>query len=106
MTKAITKKLREKLPHRPPLTADELKHRYPWMVTGSLKGAGNNRTVSIRCQHPGCKRVRRTRTQDLFQVRFCKPHQRERDVLKSRERRKRWRKRDAERRRAMREGEP
>ena len=104
MTKRITKQLRDKLPHRPPISEAELIKRYPWVVRGSLKGTGNERTVSIKCQEKGCKRKRRTRTQDIFQVQYCKTHQLDRDAEKSRERRKRWREKDKLRRQAVKEG--
>lgn len=104
MTKQITKRLRKQLPPRPPMDEVDLIKRYPWVIPGSLKGTGNNRTVSIKCQHPACKLNRRTRTQDVFQVQYCKKHQEERDAEKSRARRKRWREKDKLRRQAVKEG--
>ncbi len=106
MTKQITKQLRKKLPDRPVLEEAELIERYPWIVPGSLKGTGNNRTIRISCQHPGCRKTRMTRPQDAFQVQLCHKHQAEQNAQKSRERRKRWRVKDKLRRKAVREGKP
>lgn len=87
------------------LTIEEICAKYPWVVPESLKGKGNNRTIVIQCQEAGCAKTRRTRTSSAYQVRFCRKHQRERDLALLALRRKRWKERDRAKRRAMREGE-
>jgi len=87
------------------MTAKELKDKYPWVV-GKIEGEGNDRTVLIKCTKRGCTNTRRTRTMDVFQVKLCEEHQMERNAEMLRIRRKRWRERDRQRRKAMREGEP
>jgi len=103
--KETTARLRQLFP-RKVMSATELKSRYPWMVRGSIQGEGEARTAEIACQHPGCKKHRRTRTMDLFQVRYCVKHQQERDTKLTTHRRNRWRKRDKARRKAVREEQP
>jgi hypothetical protein len=106
MGKKLTpEELKRKFP-RKPLTIAELRKKYPWVVPNSLKGRGNDRTVEIKCSKKGCAVTRRVRTMDAFQVRLCQEHQREQDQIKTNVRRRKWRERDRERRRAMQEGEP
>jgi hypothetical protein len=106
MSKKLTpEELSKKFP-RKPLTILELRKKYPWVVPNSLRGKGNDRSVDIKCTKKGCAKTRRVRTMDIFQVKLCVKHQKERDQELTNARRKRWRERDRERRKAMREGEP
>jgi len=103
--KLTTEELAKKFP-RKPFTITEIRKKYPWVVPNSLRGQGNDRSVNIKCTKKGCAKTRRVRTMDIFQVKFCEDHQRERDQVLTNKRRKLWRERDRERRKAMREGKP
>lgn len=87
---------------RRPLTNEELCEAYPWVILGTLqqstakgpKGKRIIRTVAIQCQISRCVGTRRVPTSSAYQVRFCRHHQRERDLDLLAIRRKRWKDRE------------
>ena len=105
MVNPRTEMLKEMFP-RKILTDEEICEKYPWVVPGSLKGKGNNRTIVVKCQEPGCKITRRTRTSSAYQVKLCRKHQRKQDLALLAKRRKRWKERDRAKRRARLADEP
>lgn len=84
------------------LTNEELCEAYPWVILGTLKqftrcdpkGKRVIRTVAIQCQTPKCGNTRRVPTSSAYQVRFCRHHQRQRDLVLLAARRKRWKERE------------
>lgn len=68
--------------------------KYPHIVPGSLRNIETSgkyegkRTIEIRCQYPGCNKVRRIATSDLAQVKFCEEHTLLQRAERRRERRK------------------